>query len=153
LVADGNFQPPPDDKSLGDLVTQVSENASLLIREEIELAKAEVEQKVRSIARGAIVGVVAGVFLLFALIYLLEAAAWGLNDVFDSFWLGFLIVGGALVALAIIGALIAVRSLRSGTPPTPEQAIAEARLSRAALDHPDVQAAPAPESGAGKAAE
>jgi high-affinity Fe2+/Pb2+ permease len=152
LVADGNFEPPPDDKSLGDLVTQVSENASLLIREEIELAKAGVEQKVRSIARGAIVGAVAGVFLLFALIYLLEAAAWGLNDVFDSFWLGFLIVGGALVALALIGALIAVRSLRSGTPPTPEQAIEEARLIREALEHPDVQAAAA-ESRAGKAAE
>jgi hypothetical protein len=153
LVADGNLQTPPDDKSLGDLVTQVSENASLLIREEIELAKAEVEQKVRSIARGAIAGAVAGVFLLFALIYLLEAAAWGLNDVFDSIWLGFLIVGGALVALAIIGALIAVRSLRSGTPPTPEQAIEEARLIREALEHPEVQAAAAAEPRAGKAGE
>jgi uncharacterized membrane protein YqjE len=153
LAADPSIQPsPPDDKSLGEIVNQVSENASLLIREEIELAKAEVEQKVKSIARGAIAGAVAGVFLLFALIYLLEAAAWGLNDILDSFWLGFLIVGGALVLFAILGALFAVRSLKSGTPPTPEQAIEEARLIREAIEHPEVQAAMS-EAKAGKAGE
>jgi uncharacterized membrane protein YqjE len=130
-----------DDKSLGELVTRVSENASLLIREEIELAKAEIEQKLRRIARGAVAGSVAAVFLLFALIYLLESAAWGIADAVDTIWLGFLIVGGALVLFAILGALFAIRSLRSGTPPTPDQAIEEARLIREAIEHPEVQAA------------
>ena len=130
-----------DDKSLGELVTRVSENASLLIREEIELAKAEIEQKLKRIARGAVAGSVAAVFLLFALIYLLESAAWGIADAVDTIWLGFLIVGGALVLFAILGALFAIRSLRSGTPPTPDQAIEEARLIREAIEHPEVQAA------------
>jgi uncharacterized membrane protein YqjE len=130
-----------DDKSLGELVTRVSENASLLIREEIELAKAEIEQKLRRIARGAVAGSVAAVFLLFALIYLLESAAWGIADAVDTIWLGFLIVGGALVLFAIFGAFFAIRSLRSGTPPTPDQAIEEARLIREAIEHPEVQAA------------
>jgi uncharacterized membrane protein YqjE len=130
-----------DDKSLGELVTRVSENASLLIREEIELAKAEIEQKLRRIARGAVAGSVAAVFLLFALIYLLESAAWGIADAVDTIWLGFLIVGGALVLFALVGAFFAVRSLRSGTPPTPDQAIEEARLIREAIEHPEVQAA------------
>jgi hypothetical protein len=130
-----------DDKSLGELVTRVSENASLLIREEIELAKAVIEQKLKRIARGAVAGSVAAVFLLFALIYLLESAAWGIADAVDTIWLGFLIVGGALVLFAIFGAFFAIRSLRSGTPPTPDQAIEEARLIREAIEHPEVQAA------------
>ena len=142
MAADGQPQVTDRqaDESLGELVTRVSENASGLIREEIELAKAEIEQKIRRIARGAIAGAVAGVFLLFALIYLLQSAAWGLNDVFNSLWLGFLIVGGALILLGALGALFAVRSLQAGTPPTPDQAIEEARLIREALEHPEVQA-------------
>ena len=141
MAADGQPQVTDRqaDESLGELVTRVSENASGLIREEIELAKAEIEQKVRRIARGAIAGAVAGVFLLFALIYLLQSAAWGLNDAFNSLWLGFLIVGVALILLGALGALFAVRSLRAGTPPTPDQAIEEARLIREALEHPEVQ--------------
>ena len=142
MAADGQPQVTDRqaDESLGELVTRVSENASGLIREEIELAKAEIEQKIRRIARGAIAGAVAGVFLLFALIYLLQSAAWGLNDVFNSLWLGFLIVGGALILLGALVALFAVRSLQAGTPPTPDQAIEEARLIREALEHPEVQA-------------
>jgi uncharacterized membrane protein YqjE len=130
-----------EERSLGELVTRVSENASLLVREEIELAKAEVEQKIRRIAAGAIAGTVAGVFLLFALIYLLQSAAWGLASIVDSIWLGFLIVGGVLVLLAIAGGLFALRSIRKGTPPTPDQAIEEARLIKEAIEHPEVQAA------------
>ena len=142
MAADGQPQVTDRqaDESLGELVTRVSENASGLIREEIELAKAEIEQKIRRIARGAIAGAVAGVFLLFALIYLLQSAAWGLNDAFNSLWLGFLIVGGALILLGALGALFAVRSFQAGTPPTPDQAIEEARLIREALEHPEVQA-------------
>jgi uncharacterized membrane protein YqjE len=130
-----------DEKSLGELVTRVSENASLLIREEIELARAEIEQKMRRMARGAAAGAVAAVFLLFALIYLLESAAWGIADALNTIWLGFLIVGLALVVLAIVGALFALRSFRSGAPPTPDQAIEEARLIKEAIEHPEVQAA------------
>ncbi len=130
-----------EERSFGELVTRVSENASLLVREEIELAKAEVEQKVRSIAAGAVAGAVAAVFLLFALIYLLQSAAWGLAGIVDSIWLGFLIVGAVLVLLAVAGGLFALRSFKKGTPPTPDQAIEEARLIKEAIEHPEVQAA------------
>jgi hypothetical protein len=130
-----------DEKSIGELVTRVSENASLLIREEIELARAEIEQKMKRLARGAAAGAVAGVFLLFALIYLLESAAWGIADALNTIWLGFLIVGIVLVLFAIVGALFALRSFRSGAPPTPDQAIEEARLIKEAIEHPEVQAA------------
>jgi uncharacterized membrane protein YqjE len=146
---DANRQLSADEKSLGEIVTRVSESASLLIREEIELAKAEVEQKIKQIARGAIAGAVAGVFLLFAVIYLLQSAAWGIDAAFDwtGIWPGFLIVGGALVVLAVAGGLFALRSFKSGTPPTPDQAIEEARLIREAIEHPEVQAAMSSKSG------
>jgi hypothetical protein len=148
LDASGASQPtPPDERSLAEIVTRVSENASVLVREEIELAKAEVEQKVRSIARGAIAGVVAGTFLLFSLIYLLQSAAWGINDATDSVWLGFLIVAVILIIFGAAGAALAVRSLQSGAPPTPDQAIEEARLIKEAIEHPEVQAAMTPEDG------
>ena len=130
-----------EEKSLAELVTEVSEHASILVREEIELARAEIEHKLKRIARGAVAGGIAGVFFLFALIYLLEAMAWGINDAADSLWLGFVIVGGGLVLFGIVGGLIAMRSLQSGAPPTPDQAIEEARLIKEAIEHPEVQAA------------
>jgi hypothetical protein len=132
-----------EDKSFGELVTRVSENVSLLVREEIELAKAEVEQKVKRIARGAVAGAVSGFFVLLGLIFLLDSAAWGLSDLLNEpfAWVGFLIVAGGLFALAVAGGLFALRSFKAGAPPTPDQAIEEARLIREALEHPEVQAA------------
>jgi hypothetical protein len=138
-----------DDRRIGEIVSDVSDKASLLIREEIELAKAEMEEKVKRIARGAIAGGVAGFFVLLSLIFVLESAAWGLNSALDSLWLGFLIVGGLLIVFAGLGGLFAARSFKAGTPPTPEKAIEEAKLIREAIEHPEVQAtlASKPEPG------
>jgi hypothetical protein len=58
LPADGNGI--RDDRSLGEVVNRISENASTLVREEIELAKTEVELKVKSLGRGAAVAAAAG---------------------------------------------------------------------------------------------
>ena len=62
-------------------VTEVSERVTVLIREEVELAKAEVTQKVSSLARGTVAVLLGAVFGVFALIFLLETAAWGLNAI------------------------------------------------------------------------
>ena len=79
--------PPADngaDKTLGEIVSEVSEKASLLVREEIELAKAEVtDQGQDASARGAGVGAAAGVFLVFAVVMFLHTLAWFFNDLFD----------------------------------------------------------------------
>jgi uncharacterized membrane protein YqjE len=132
-----------EERPIGDVVNRISENASVLIREEIELAKAEIEEKVKRIARGAVVGAVAGFFVLLGLIFGIETVAWALLDVFnwESIWPGFLVVTGALFLLAALGGFIAFRSFKAGTPPTPDKAIEEARLIREAIEHPEVQAA------------
>jgi len=131
------------DKSLADLVTRISEDASTLVREEIELAKAEIELKVRRIAQGAMVGAAAGFFVFLALIFAFHALAWGLSDVFNNGfgWAGYLIVAGILLLLGALSGFIAMRAFKAGTPPTPEQAIEEAKLIRETLGHSEAEAA------------
>jgi uncharacterized membrane protein YqjE len=127
--------PPREDRSVGELVTDVSQQASTLIREEIELAKAEVSEKVSQLVRGSVVAIVAGVFLFFALILIMEGVAWLLNDlVFDNFWLGFFVEALLFIAIGAIAVLFAVRSFKKGAPPTPDQAIEEAKLTRERLE-------------------
>ena len=92
------------DKSLGDVVSEVSEKASLLVREEIELAKAEMELKMKRLVRGAAVGITAGFFALLGLIFAFHSLAWGLNDWFEQVWLGFLITTILLFLLAALAA-------------------------------------------------
>ena len=135
--------PPSDngaDKNLGEIVTEVSEKASLLVREEIELAKAEVTQKVKTLGKGAAVGAAAGVFLIFALVMFLHTLAWFLNDLLDtaSVWPGYAITTGILLVFTVIAGLLAKRWLSSGTP-TPDMAIEEAKLTRESLEHQGVE--------------
>ena len=111
-------------------VTEVSERVTVLIRDEVELAKAEVTQKVTSLARGTVAVLLGAVFGVFALIFLLETAAWGLNAILidgaGDLWIGFAIVFGVLAFLTIVVFLFAWRKLRVG-PPTPQMAIDEAK--------------------------
>ena len=134
-----NGLPPDDsaDKSLGEIVAEVSEKASLLVREEIELAKAEVKDKVSKLTRGAAVAVAAGVFLVFGITTFFHGLAWFFNDVFnweDNNWAGFAVVTALLFLLAILAAFLALRLFKKGSPPTPELAIQEAKATRAELE-------------------
>jgi MFS family permease len=117
------------DENLGQVVTEVTERVSVLVREEIELAKAEVTAKVTSIARGAIAGAVGAVFGVFALIYGLLAVAWGINQATGWLWPGFVVVFVVLLVLMIAAFLFAWRKLRVGAP-TPQMAIDEAKMIR-----------------------
>jgi H+/Cl- antiporter ClcA len=139
----GDGLPPKDtaEKSLGDIVTDVSEKASLLVREEIELAKAEVTQKVSSLGKGAGIAAAAGVFLVFAITMFFHGLAWLIDDIFDwnSIWPGFMIVFALLTLLAIISALVARRMFQAGAPPTPDLAIEEAKRTRAELEAQTIQ--------------
>jgi uncharacterized membrane protein YqjE len=124
------------EKSLGDVVGDVSTKASLLVREEIELAKTEITEKITKLAKGGAVAIAAGVFAFFALIYFLEALAWFFNDLLDvgeSAWIGFLIVVGILLVLAGIAGMIGFRWIKKGSPPTPVMAIEEAKRTRAEI--------------------
>ena len=119
--------------NLVNTVTEVSDRISNLIREEIELAKAEVGRKAISLMRGTIAVVAGAVFGVFAIFIGLEALAWGINAALvpgaGSIWEGFAIVFGILAILAILAFVIASRLLRRG-PPLPTMAIEEAKQIR-----------------------
>src|SRR3954454_9616439 len=123
----------PDNQTseLAQTIQEVSEKASLLVREEIELAKAEMTEKVTKLIKGAVVGIVGGIFAVFGLIYFLHAAAWFIWKLIggaDDFYLGFLIVAVVLFLLGAVAALITYRAFKRGSPPTQMMAIEEVRL-------------------------
>ena len=128
----------PDQSSseLARAIQDVTEKAQLLVREEIELAKAEMTDKVKKLIKGAIFGIVAGIFSVFALIYLLHALSWGINDVLDvstALWAGFLITGVLILLIGAIAGVLALRFIKKGSPPTPQLAIEEAQLIKGTL--------------------
>jgi predicted lipid-binding transport protein (Tim44 family) len=116
-------------------ITEVTERASVLVREEIELAKTEIAEKATRLARGAIVAIVAGVFFFTALFFILIGCAWLLyyelpiGNEFTYFW-GFFAMALILVVLGVIAGLLAYRAVKAGSPPTPKMAIEEARKIR-----------------------
>ncbi len=115
-------------------MTEISDRMASLVRDEVELAKAEVTRKAMSLLRGTAAVAAGAVFGVFALVMGLEAEAWGLNAVLvpgaGSIWEGFLIVFGVLALLAVGAFMFAWRALKSGAPPTPTMAIDEAKRIR-----------------------
>jgi uncharacterized membrane protein YgcG len=128
-LAAGNEQ----QDSIAGAITQVSDSLGKLVHDEIELAKAEVGQKISSIARGTAAVAAGAVFGVFAVILALLTIAWALDAILVSgvgdVWIGFLIVTGVLVVLALLSFLFAWRKLRVGAP-TPTMAIDEAKKIR-----------------------
>jgi uncharacterized membrane protein YqjE len=133
-----NYQPPPgpeDERSVGELVFDVSERVSGLVREEIELAKTEVSEKVNHLVRGSVVGIVAGVFAFLGLILLMHAIAWLLNDILGTAaWVGFLIEAVLFFVVAAVAGMLAYRAVKAGAPPTPDLAIEEGKRIRQTLE-------------------
>jgi len=134
-MADGPTPPDSAEKQLGEIVADVSSKASLLVREEIELAKAEVAQKAKRLGIGAGLLAVAGLFMFFFLIFLLHMLAWGFVDWFGfNIWVGYGLVCILLLIFAGILAMVARYAFKRGSPPVPQMAIDEAKKTRAAIE-------------------
>jgi uncharacterized membrane protein YqjE len=137
--------PEPKEKSVAELVFDVSERTSSLIREEVELAKVEVTEKVTKLLRGSAVGAAAGAFAFLALILIMEGVAWLLNEqVFDNFWAGFFVEAAIFLLVAAAAGWFAYKSVKAGAPPVPEQAIEEAKLIRTTIEGDEKPQAPSP---------
>src|SRR5689334_12405816 len=123
---------------LAKAITEVTEKAQLLVREEIALAKAEVTEKATGLAKGIAVGAAAGVFVLAGLIYFLHFIALLIADILGvNPWVGYLILSGALFLFAGVAGWLAARLFKKGTPPTPQMAIEEAQLIKATITSPN----------------
>ena len=141
----------PSQQTIAAAITEVSEKAQVLIREEIELAKAEITEKITKLIKGAVVGIAAGVFVLFALLFILHGLAWlawyflPVND--NAIFWGFFVVAGALLILGVIAGLLAARWFKAGAPPVPEMAIDEAKLIRETVSASQPESTTAPSVG------
>jgi hypothetical protein len=109
--------------STGDLVSQLSEQTSRLIRDELRLAQLELTAKGKRAGAGAGLFGGAGMLALYGLACLVAAAVLALANALPA-WAAALIVGAALFAVAGAAALVGKREISSATPPVPEEAIA-----------------------------
>lgn len=117
---------------VGAAAKEVAEHAGAIARLEAELAGLELKKKIGALGLGIGLGVGAAIFGLLMLGFLFATAAAALAT-FLATWLSLLIVTLFLLLTAGTFGLLALRSIKKGTPPVPEQAIAEAKLTTAAI--------------------
>jgi hypothetical protein len=129
------------DTTLAKAIQDVTDKAQILVREEIELAKAEVTTKVAKLARGGAIGAAAAVFVLGALLLILHGIAWllwfWLFPQGQFFW-GFFMEAAILLLVGAFAGYLAARAFKAGSPPAPKMAIQEAKLIRETVtsEHP-----------------
>ncbi len=129
--------------NIAQAIQDVSERAQLLVREEIELAKAEVTGKLSTLGKGAAVAAAAGLFVLGALIMILFGLAWlaywAIPFPDGQYFWGYFTIAAILLLLAALAGYIAYRALKAGSPPAPKMAIAEAKLIKETVsaEHPE----------------
>jgi Putative Actinobacterial Holin-X, holin superfamily III len=110
------------DKSLSDLVQDLSRQTSTLIRQEMRLAQAELTEKGRHASKGAGMFGGAGLIALYGVGALIAAAILGLATVLEP-WIAAAAVGVGLLVIAGILALTGKKEIEEATPPKPELAI------------------------------
>ena len=120
-------QPSQDrEHSTGDLVKMMTEQVSVLIRDELKLAQLEMTSKGKQAALGAGMFGTSGVVALYGVGCLLACAIIAIAGVVSA-WLAALIVGVVLLATAGITALVGKQRVQRATPPLPEEAVASTK--------------------------
>ena len=112
--------------STGELVKLLSEQVSVLVRDELKLAQLEMTSKGKQAALGAGMFGAAGLTALYAVGCLLACAIIAISGVVVA-WLAALIVGVALLAVAGTAALLGRQRLRRAAPPVPAEAAASVK--------------------------
>ncbi len=120
----------PPTQNVAQTVQDISERVAVLVREEIELAKAEVTQKVTKLIKAIVVGLAAGIFVIVGLLFFLHGLAWlawfalPVDD--SAFFWGFFVVAGLLFVLGGLAGYLAAKFFKESSPPVPAMAIDEA---------------------------
>ena len=124
--------PPGDEKSLGQLVSEISEQAARLVRAEIDLAKAEITGRAQLLGVGAALVAVGGVLALYLLAAGIALTIIVLN-LWLELWLAALIVCVALLIVIAVLVLLGINRIKAGSPPTPAAAIENVQQDIAAV--------------------
>jgi uncharacterized membrane protein YqjE len=120
------FERTNEDRSVGELVNQLSQQTSTLVRQELRLAQTELQEKGKRVRIGAGMFGGAGLVALYGVGALVAAAIIGIGTLLEP-WIAAVIVGAVLLAVAGVLALGGRKQVERGTPPLPEQAIESAK--------------------------
>ena len=118
--------PRDQEHSAGELVKMLSEQLSVLVRDELKLAQLEMNSKAKQAAVGAGLFGASGVVVVYGVGCLLACAIIAISGVVAA-WLAALIVGAALLAAAGAAALVGKQRLSKATPPVPQEAVASVK--------------------------
>jgi uncharacterized membrane protein YqjE len=121
-IADGARPSPTQEASAGELVKQLSEQVSVLVRGELKLAQLEMTRKGKQAGIGIGMFGGGGLAALYGLGCLIACVIIAISGVLAA-WLAALIVGAALLAVAGIAALMGKRRVQEATPPVPKEAV------------------------------
>ena len=126
MVSSSAQFPPEREASTGELVKQLSEQVSLLVRDELKVARLELTRKGRFAGLGMGMYGASGLVALYAIACLVAAAIIAIAGEIRP-WLAALIVGLALFVVSAVAALMGRSRMRRATPPMPEQAVEGAK--------------------------
>lgn len=136
-ITPGAPKPPPSNETaLAEAIQRVSAHTQALVRDEVELAKLELQQKAKVFGRGTAIAVAAGVFVSGAMVLILEGLAWlAWYELFpdEQFFWGFFLVAFVLILLGVLAGLLAAKALKKASAPVPDQALAAARETQATI--------------------
>jgi Putative Actinobacterial Holin-X, holin superfamily III len=118
--------PAQREQSTGDLVKQLSDQVSLLVRAELKMARLEMTSKGKQAGVGVGMFSASGLGVLYAIACLLAAAIIAISGEIRP-WLAALIVGLALLAASAVAALVGKGRMKRATPPVPEQTVDSAK--------------------------
>jgi hypothetical protein len=119
-------------RGVGETAKVVAEHASSLARLEVALALAEIKRKVAALGLGIALAIGGAVFATFGLAFAFATIAAAIAIALP-WWAALLIVTGGLFGLAGVLVVIGLGAIKKGSPPVPEQAIEEAKLTTEAL--------------------
>ena len=119
-------QSPEEARSTGELVKQLSEHVTVLIRDELKLAQLEMTRKGKQAGIGAGLLGGSGLVALYGVGCLIACAIIAISGVVAA-WLAALVVGAALLAAAAVAALMGRSRLQKTVPPVPEEAVSSVK--------------------------
>jgi len=103
---------PRDERSLGELFSELSQQTSTLVKKEVELARHEITRSVTELGRNAAIIVVGGIVAYAGFIVLLLGVAWALAEAGLPLWVGLLLVGLIVVVVGAVLAFYAIQQMR-----------------------------------------
>lgn len=123
----------PEETALARAIQRVTADTQGLVRDQVDLAKLELQQKAAVFGRGTAIGIAAGVFIVGALLLIIEGLSWmAWYFLFpdETFFLGFFLVAFILIILGVIAGVLAAKALKKARAPIPDDALAAARQTQ-----------------------